>query len=33
MLRDLVKQRLNAAAEDIFGLVVKTIAEYEEEID
>ncbi|XP_078020087.1 uncharacterized protein LOC117246325 [Epinephelus lanceolatus] len=32
MLRSLVKQRLTAAAEDIFGLFERTIAEYEEEI-
>ena len=32
MLRSLVKQRLTAAAEEIFGLVERTIAEYEEEL-
>nr|XP_033465291.1 zinc finger and SCAN domain-containing protein 21-like isoform X3 [Epinephelus lanceolatus] len=32
MLRALVKQRLTAAAEEIFGLVERTIAEYEEEL-
>ncbi|XP_078020041.1 uncharacterized protein LOC144459624 [Epinephelus lanceolatus] len=32
MLRSLVKQRLTAAAEDIFGLFERTIAEYEEEL-
>ncbi|XP_034023503.1 zinc finger protein 180-like [Thalassophryne amazonica] len=32
MLRTLVKQRLNAAAEEIFGLYERTIAEYEEEL-
>nr|XP_033466073.1 zinc finger and SCAN domain-containing protein 12-like [Epinephelus lanceolatus] len=31
MLRSLVKQRLTAAAEEIFGLFERTIAEYEEE--
>ena len=31
MLRALVKQRLTAAAEEIFGLFETTIAEYEEE--
>ncbi|XP_056256309.1 gastrula zinc finger protein XlCGF57.1-like isoform X2 [Seriola aureovittata] len=33
MLRALVKQRLTAAAEEIFVLFERTIAEYEEEID
>ncbi|XP_044028054.1 zinc finger protein 2-like [Siniperca chuatsi] len=32
MLRALVKQRLTAAAEEIFGLFERTIAEYEEEV-
>ncbi|XP_051246704.1 oocyte zinc finger protein XlCOF8.4-like isoform X2 [Dicentrarchus labrax] len=32
MLRALVKQRLTAAAEEIFGLFERTIAEYEEEL-
>ncbi|XP_049424597.1 zinc finger protein 583-like isoform X2 [Epinephelus fuscoguttatus] len=32
MLRSLVKQRLTAAAEEIFGLFERTIAEYEEEL-
>ncbi|XP_032363648.1 uncharacterized protein LOC116680451 [Etheostoma spectabile] len=32
MLRGLVEQRLTAAAEEIFGLVERTIAEYEEEL-
>ncbi|XP_042368673.1 zinc finger protein 605-like [Plectropomus leopardus] len=32
MLRLLVKQRLTAAAEEIFGLFERTIAEYEEEL-
>ncbi|XP_049923361.1 uncharacterized protein LOC126404276 isoform X24 [Epinephelus moara] len=32
MLRSLVQQRLTAAAEEIFGLVERTIAEYEEEL-
>ncbi|XP_077439733.1 uncharacterized protein LOC144062325 [Vanacampus margaritifer] len=32
MLRELVKQRLNEAAEKIFDLFEKTIAEYEEEL-
>ncbi|XP_049424963.1 zinc finger protein 391-like isoform X1 [Epinephelus fuscoguttatus] len=32
MLRALVKQRLSAAAEEIFGLFERTIAEYEEEL-
>ncbi|XP_078020040.1 uncharacterized protein LOC144459623 [Epinephelus lanceolatus] len=32
MLRAFVKQRLTAAAEEIFGLVERTIAEYEEEL-
>ncbi|XP_077391697.1 uncharacterized protein LOC144027766 [Festucalex cinctus] len=32
MLRELVKQRLNEAAEEIFDLFEKTIAEYEEEL-
>ncbi|XP_078101612.1 uncharacterized protein LOC144514324, partial [Sander vitreus] len=32
MLRALVEQRLTAAAEEIFGLFERTIAEYEEEL-
>ncbi|KAM6938654.1 uncharacterized protein PEZ65_004908 [Lycodopsis pacificus] len=32
MLRSLVNQRLTAAAEEIFGLFERTIAEYEEEL-
>uniref|UniRef100_A0A672ZE42 C2H2-type domain-containing protein n=1 Tax=Sphaeramia orbicularis TaxID=375764 RepID=A0A672ZE42_9TELE len=32
MLRSLVEQRLTAAAEEIFGLFERTIAEYEEEL-
>ncbi|KAM9839077.1 uncharacterized protein ACBR49_017742 [Aulostomus maculatus] len=32
MLRALVKQRLTAAAEEIFGLFERTIAEYEERL-
>nr|XP_057928186.1 gastrula zinc finger protein XlCGF57.1-like [Doryrhamphus excisus] len=32
MLRVLMEQRLNAAVEDIFGLIERTIAEYEEEL-
>ncbi|XP_033492635.1 uncharacterized protein LOC117263429 [Epinephelus lanceolatus] len=32
VLRELVKQRLTAAAEEIFGLFDRTIAEYEEEL-
>ncbi|XP_032365562.1 uncharacterized protein LOC116681743 [Etheostoma spectabile] len=32
MLRGLVEQRLTAAAEEIFGLFERTIAEYEEEL-
>lgn len=32
MLRAFVSQRLAAAAEEIFGLFERTIAEYEEEI-
>nr|XP_033493166.1 glutamic acid-rich protein-like [Epinephelus lanceolatus] len=32
MLRALVKQRLTAAAEEIFGLFERTIAEYEEQL-
>ncbi|KAI9536831.1 hypothetical protein NQZ68_031140 [Dissostichus eleginoides] len=32
MLRALVKQRLNAAVEEIFVLFERTIAEYEEEL-
>ncbi|XP_070701982.1 zinc finger protein ZFP2-like [Pempheris klunzingeri] len=32
MLRALLKQRLSAAAEEIFGLFERTIAEYEEEL-
>ncbi len=32
MLRALVKQRLSLAAEEIFGLFERTIAEYEEEL-
>ncbi|KAM6919916.1 uncharacterized protein PEZ65_011942 [Lycodopsis pacificus] len=32
MLRCLVNQRLTAAAEEIFGLFERTIAEYEEEL-
>lgn len=31
LLRQLVNERLAAAAEEIFGLVEKTIAEYEDE--
>ncbi|KAM3866210.1 zinc finger protein ZIPIC-like [Diretmus argenteus] len=31
MLRAVVEQRLTAAVEEIFGLVERTIAEYEEE--
>ncbi len=31
-LRDFVDQRLTAAAEEILGLFVRTIAEYEEEL-
>ncbi|XP_041664494.1 zinc finger protein 37-like [Cheilinus undulatus] len=31
-LRDFVNQRLTAAAEDIFGVFVRTIAEYEEQL-
>ncbi|XP_070702210.1 transcriptional repressor RHIT-like [Pempheris klunzingeri] len=33
MLREFVNQRLTAAAEEIFGLFERTIAEYEEELD
>ncbi|XP_039665035.1 zinc finger and SCAN domain-containing protein 12-like [Perca fluviatilis] len=33
MLRALVEQRLTAAAEEIFGLFERTIAEYEEELE
>lgn len=33
MLKTFVNQRLTAAAEEIFGLFERTIAEYEEEID
>lgn len=32
MLRLLINQRLTAAAEEIFGVFGRTIAEYEEEI-
>lgn len=32
LFRSLVKQRLAAAAEDIFGLFERTIAEFEEEL-
>lgn len=32
LLRSLVEQRLTAAAEEIFGLFERTIAEYEEEL-
>ena len=32
MLSALVKQRLTAAAEEIFGLFERTIAEYEEQL-
>ncbi|XP_061681126.1 zinc finger protein 268-like [Syngnathoides biaculeatus] len=32
MLREMVKQRLNVALEEIFGLFERTIAEYEEEL-
>lgn len=32
MLRVVVNQRLTAAAEEIFGLFERTIAEYEEEL-
>ncbi len=32
MLRALVKQRLDAAAEDICGLFERTVADYEEEL-
>lgn len=32
ILRSLVKQRLAAAAEEICGLVERTLAEYEEEL-
>lgn len=32
ILRSLVEERLIAAAEEIFGLFEKTIAEYEEEL-
>lgn len=32
MLRAFVNQRLTAAAEEIFGLFERTIAEYEEEL-
>ncbi|XP_073321824.1 uncharacterized protein [Pagrus major] len=32
-LRDFVSERLTAAAEEIFGVFIKTIVEYEEEID
>lgn len=32
MLRSLVNQRLAAAADEIFGLFERTIAEYEEEL-
>ncbi len=33
MLRAFVNHRLTAAAEEIFGLFERTIAEYEEEMD
>ena len=32
-LRELINERLTAAAEEIFGVFQKTIVQYEEEID
>lgn len=32
ILRELVKQRLNVAVEEIFGLFERAVAEYEEEL-
>ena len=32
-LREFVNERLTAAAEEIFGVFIKTVVEYEEEID